>query len=79
MNLSSQLGWVGPVGSGGFAAYGATDGAIDTFTKATAHEFGPRGITVERDVADAVLALAADEAGYLTGRVLHPSGGWVVP
>jgi NAD(P)-dependent dehydrogenase (short-subunit alcohol dehydrogenase family) len=22
--------------------------------------------------------LAADEAGYLTGQILHPSGGWVM-
>jgi hypothetical protein len=21
--------------------------------------------------------LAADEAGYLTGQIMHPSGGWV--
>ena len=46
INLSSQLGTVGAVGSGGFAAYAATKGAIDTFTKAMAHEFGPHGITV---------------------------------
>jgi 3-oxoacyl-[acyl-carrier protein] reductase len=46
INLSSQLGAVGAVGSGGFAAYAATKGAVDTFTKAMAHEFGPYGITV---------------------------------
>ena len=23
------------------------------------------------------VVLAADEAGYLTGQILHPSGGWV--
>jgi 3-oxoacyl-[acyl-carrier protein] reductase len=115
VNLSSQLGWVGAVGSGGFAAYAATKGAIDTFTKAMAHEFGPHGITVNAvapggietdmsrgvmtpeyrarrlqelplrrfgavdDVAYAVVALVADDAGYLTGQVLHPSGGWVMP
>ncbi|MCI0548523.1 MAG: 3-oxoacyl-ACP reductase FabG [Candidatus Rokubacteria bacterium] len=30
------------------------------------------------DVAYAALTLAADEAGYLTGQILHPSGGWVM-
>jgi 3-oxoacyl-[acyl-carrier protein] reductase len=30
------------------------------------------------DVAYCAVALAADEAGYLTGQVLHPSGGWVM-
>jgi 3-oxoacyl-[acyl-carrier protein] reductase len=115
INLSSQLGWVGAVGNGGFAAYAATKGAIDTFTKAMAHEFGRHGITVNAvapggietdmsrgvmsdeyrarrlqelplhrfggvdDVAYSVVVLAADEAGYLTGQVLHPSGGWVMP
>lgn len=114
VNLSSQLGWVGSVGSGGFAAYAATKGAVDTFTKAMAHEFGahgtvnavaPGGIETDmsrgvmtpeyrarrlhelplrrlgsvEDVAYAVVVLAADEAGYLTGQVLHPSGGWVMP
>ena len=23
------------------------------------------------------VVLASDEAGYLTGQILHPSGGWV--
>jgi 3-oxoacyl-[acyl-carrier protein] reductase len=30
------------------------------------------------DVAYCAVALAADEAGYLTGQILHPSGGWVM-
>ncbi|HSF04462.1 MAG TPA: glucose 1-dehydrogenase [Methylomirabilota bacterium] len=29
------------------------------------------------DVAYCAVFLAADEAGYLTGQILHPSGGWV--
>jgi 3-oxoacyl-[acyl-carrier protein] reductase len=29
------------------------------------------------DVAYCALVLAADDAGYLTGQTLHPSGGWV--
>jgi 3-oxoacyl-[acyl-carrier protein] reductase len=29
------------------------------------------------DVAYCATFLAADEAGYLTGQILHPSGGWV--
>ena len=30
------------------------------------------------DVAYCAVMLAADEAGYLTGQILHPSGGWVM-
>jgi 3-oxoacyl-[acyl-carrier protein] reductase len=30
-----------------------------------------------QDVAYCATFLAADEAGYLTGQILHPSGGWV--
>jgi 3-oxoacyl-[acyl-carrier protein] reductase len=30
------------------------------------------------DVAYCAVFLAADEAGYLTGQILHPSGGWVM-
>src|SRR5687768_12616079 len=45
VNLSSQLARAG-VGTGGFAAYAATKGAIDAFTRAVAHEVGEHGITV---------------------------------
>lgn len=38
------------------------------------HRFG----SVE-DVASCAVFLAAEEAGYLTGQVLHPNGGWVMP
>ena len=115
INLSSQLARCGAVGSGGFAAFAATKGAIETFTKAMAHEFGGQGITVNAiapggietdmskgvmtpeyrarrlaelplhrfgdvdDVAYCAAFLAADAAGYLTGQVLHPSGGWIMP
>ncbi len=114
INLSSQLARAG-VGTGGFAAYAATKGAIESFTRAMAHEVGAHGITVNAiapggidtdmsrdvmtpeyrarrvaelpvrrlggvdDVAHCAVFLAAEEAGYLTGQVLHPSGGWVMP
>jgi NAD(P)-dependent dehydrogenase (short-subunit alcohol dehydrogenase family) len=29
------------------------------------------------DVACCAIVLASDEAGYLTGQIRHPSGGWV--
>jgi 3-oxoacyl-[acyl-carrier protein] reductase len=29
------------------------------------------------DVAYCAIGLASDEAGYLPGQILHPSGGWV--
>ena len=34
------------VGTGGFAAYAATKGAVEAFTRAMAHEFGQHGVTV---------------------------------
>jgi 3-oxoacyl-[acyl-carrier protein] reductase len=45
LNVSSQLARAG-VGTGGFAAYAATKGAIEAFTRAVAHEVGEHGITV---------------------------------
>jgi 3-oxoacyl-[acyl-carrier protein] reductase len=112
INLSSQLAQRS-VGGGGFAAYAATKGAIESLTRALAAEVGAHGITVNaispggietdmsrgvmtdeyrtrrlselplrrfgsvEDVAYCAVVLAADEAGYLTGQILHPSGGWV--
>ena len=113
INLSSQLARAG-VGTGGFAAYATTKGAVESFTRALAHEVGSHGITVNaiapggidtdmsravmtpeyrarrikelpvrrlgdvEDVAYCAVFLAAEDAGYLTGQVLHPSGGWVM-
>lgn len=34
-------------------------------------------MTPEYRAASGAVVLAADEAGYLTGQILHPSGGWV--
>ncbi|HEU4369357.1 MAG TPA: SDR family oxidoreductase [Methylomirabilota bacterium] len=45
INLSSQLARAS-VGTGGFAAYAATKGAVEAFTRAVAHEFGRHGVTV---------------------------------
>jgi 3-oxoacyl-[acyl-carrier protein] reductase len=45
INFSTQL-VRASVGTGGFAAYAATKGAIEAFTRAMAHEFGPHGVTV---------------------------------
>ena len=45
INFSTQLARAS-VGTGGFAAYAATKGAIEAFTRAMAHEFGPHGVTV---------------------------------
>jgi 3-oxoacyl-[acyl-carrier protein] reductase len=112
INLSTQLAQRA-VGGGGFAAYAATKGAIESLTRALASEVGCHGVTVNaiapggietdmskdvmtpeyktrrlaelplrrfgsvEDVAYCAVILAADEAGYLTGQILHPSGGWV--
>jgi 3-oxoacyl-[acyl-carrier protein] reductase len=114
VNLSSQLARAG-VGTGGFAAYAATKGAIEALTRALAHEVGEHGITVNAiapggidtdmsravmtpeyrarrmkelpvrhlgtldDVAYCALFLAAEAGAYLTGQVLQPNGGWVMP
>jgi 3-oxoacyl-[acyl-carrier protein] reductase len=114
INLSSQLARMG-VGTGGFAAYAATKGAIEALTRALAHEVGEHGITVNAiapggidtdmsravmtpeyrarrsrelpvrhlgtldDVAYCTVFLAAEAGGYLTGQVLQPNGGWVMP
>jgi NAD(P)-dependent dehydrogenase (short-subunit alcohol dehydrogenase family) len=114
INLSSQLARAN-VGRGGFAAYAATKGAIESFTKAMAVEVGEHGITVnalapggiDTDMSKAVMTpeyrarriselpvhrlgplddltycavfLAAEDAGYLTGQILQPNGGWVMP
>jgi 3-oxoacyl-[acyl-carrier protein] reductase len=113
INLSSQLAQRS-VGMGGFAAYAATKGAIESLTRALAHEVGEHGITVNaispggietdmskqvmtpeyrarrlaelplrrfgrvEDVAYCAVVLADPAAGYLTGQILHPSGGWVM-
>jgi NAD(P)-dependent dehydrogenase (short-subunit alcohol dehydrogenase family) len=45
INFSTQL-VRASVGTGGLAAYAATKGAIEAFTRAMAHEFGPHGVTV---------------------------------
>jgi 3-oxoacyl-[acyl-carrier protein] reductase len=113
INLSSQLARAG-VGHGGFAAYAATKGAIEAFTRAIALEYGGHGITanaiapggIDTDMSQAVMTpeyrarriqelpvrhlgevediaycavfLAGERAGYLTGQVLQPNGGWVM-
>lgn len=113
VNVSSQLARAS-VGTGGFAAYAATKGAVEAFTRAVAHEVGEHGITVNAiapggidtdmsravmtpeyrarrikelpvrhlgtldDVAYCALFLADEAAGYLTGQVLQPNGGWVM-
>jgi 3-oxoacyl-[acyl-carrier protein] reductase len=113
ISLSSQLAQRS-VGIGGFAAYAATKGAIESLTRALAQEMGEHGITVNaispggietdmskqvmtaeyrarrlaelplrrfgrvEDVAYCAVVLADDDAGYLTGQILHPSGGWVM-
>jgi 3-oxoacyl-[acyl-carrier protein] reductase len=112
INLSTQLAQRA-VGGGGFAAYAATKGAVESLTRALASEVGVHGITVNAiapggietdmskdvmtpeyktrrlaelplrrfgsvdDVAYCAVILATEEAGYLTGQIIHPSGGWV--
>jgi NAD(P)-dependent dehydrogenase (short-subunit alcohol dehydrogenase family) len=70
INFSTQL-VRASVGTGGFAAYAATKGAIEAFTRAMAHEFGPHGVSVNAIAPGGI-------AHYLTGQVLQPNGGWVM-
>ncbi|MBI3107267.1 MAG: glucose 1-dehydrogenase [Candidatus Rokubacteria bacterium] len=115
INLSSQLANLGSLGGGaGFAAYAASKGAVSSFTRAIAKEFGHCGITVNAiaagsietdmsrdlmddafkakriaelpagrmgtvdDVAHVALFLADPSSGFITGQVIHASGGLVM-
>ncbi len=114
VNLSSQLAHVGALGGTGFAAYAATKGAVTSFTKAIAKEFGHQGITcnvvapgsIETDMSRGIMSeefkakrikelpvgrmgtvddvavcarfLVSEAASFLTGQVLHPSGGMIM-
>jgi 3-oxoacyl-[acyl-carrier protein] reductase len=80
INLSSQLARAG-VGNGGFAAYAATKGAVEGFTRATRRiqELPVRHLGEVEDVAYYAVFLASEQANYLTGQTLQPNGGWVMP
>ena len=53
INLSSQLAQR-PVGGGGFAAYAATKGALESLTRVLAAEVGVHGITVNTIAAGGI-------------------------
>ncbi len=93
INLSSQLAQravgalASEVGVHGITVNAIAPGGIDTdmsrdvmtpeyrarrLAELPLHRFG----SVD-DVAYCAVVLASDEAGYLTGQILHPSGGWV--
>jgi len=86
INLSSQLAQRA-VGVHGITVNAIAPGGIDTdmsrdvmtpeyrtrrLAELPLHRFGSAD-----DVAYCAIVLASDEAGYLTGQILHPSGGWV--
>ena len=110
VNISSV--W-GECGSACEAAYSASKGGLNAFTKALAKEVGIMGVRVNAvapgfietpmnsalsasevneikddiplgrtgtpaDVAQAVLFLAGENAGYITGQILTVDGGWTI-
>jgi 3-oxoacyl-[acyl-carrier protein] reductase len=107
INISSV---VGVTGNAGQANYSASKAGLIGFTKTTAKELAPRGITVNavapgfietdmtavlsdkarnamlgqvplgragqpEDVAAVIAFLASESASYITGQVIHVSGG----
>lgn len=107
INISSVVGVTGNVGQ---ANYSASKAGLIGFTKTTAKELAPRGITVNavapgfietdmtavlsdkarnamlgqvplgragqpEDVAAVIAFLASESASYITGQVIHVSGG----
>jgi len=107
INISSV---VGVTGNAGQANYSASKAGLIGFTKTTAKELAPRGITVNavapgfietdmtavlsdkarnamlgqvplgragqpEDVAAVIVFLASESASYITGQVIHVSGG----
>ena len=77
---------VGVSGNAGQANYAASKAGVIGLTKTAAREVASRGITVnavapgfiETDMANAVAFLASEDAGYITGQVLHVDGGMVM-
>ena len=67
INLSSQLARAG-VGTGGFAGYAATKGAVEALTRALAHEVGEYGITVNA-IAPGLTASETAIAAYPPGEI----------
>lgn len=77
--LASEVGphTVNAIAPGGIETDMSRDVMIDEYRARRLAELPLRRVGSVDDAAYCALVLAADDAGYLTGQTLHPSGGWV--
>jgi 3-oxoacyl-[acyl-carrier protein] reductase len=68
---------VNAIAPGGIETDMSRDVMTDEYRARRLAELPLRRFGSVEDVAYCAIVLASDEAGYLTGQILHPSGGWV--
>ena len=79
--LASEVGphgiTVNAIAPGGIETDMSRDVMTEEYRSRRLAELPLRRFGSVEEVAYCALVLAADDAGYLTGQILHPSGGWV--
>ena len=68
---------VNAIAPGGIETDMSRDAMTDEYRARRLAELPLRRFGRVDDVAYCAVILASDDAGYLTGQILHPSGGWV--